>query len=161
MIIHFNDHVDVVHSMVFDECYEKQLKLGTIGAKELDIEDSFIQWMFVDGKLAGEIYGIPAQEEEEWLTPLGDNLDVNYGNSMYCLSLTLLPEFRGKGLSKIMKVFWMGTVRYHYRYVIGHAACPESISLNKSLGAIFSEKVHENWFDTKRQAIAYKIDLGL
>src|SRR4051812_37370897 len=104
MQLTFSAKLDIDKSTVFDDCYEEVFRLSK-GYKKNLLKHSFVTWMFVDSELAGEIYGLPANEERRWLQDLNDDLDINYDKSIYCYSTTLLPQFQGQGLSKILKTY--------------------------------------------------------
>lgn len=95
MKITFKDNVNVSETMVFDELFEESLQLDEEEKLTLLQQSTAAVWMLVDGKLAGETYGIPLDKLAEKIEDCEDNYD---SATVYCYSTALLTEFRGRGL---------------------------------------------------------------
>jgi hypothetical protein len=140
--------------MSFEKLYESNLQLDEDYKAEI-ISNGVAVWMFVDGILAGETYG---------LTPslLGETIEdvpAEAPRTIYCFSTTLQRQFQRKGLSKILVAYWNGLARGHgFEKVLGHATSPGMVAVRSFFGAKFGA-VHPNWCGTKRTAHFYECDL--
>jgi hypothetical protein len=144
----------IAETMCFEGVYEKNLQLDE-DYKATIVRDGIALWMFVDGKLAGETYGISAAAIDEEI----EDIPLRDPRVMYCYSTTLLPAFQKKHLSKVLCAYWLGLVkRAGYRVVTGHATSPAMIAVKAYFGASFST-VHERWYGTMRTAKFYELVL--
>jgi GNAT superfamily N-acetyltransferase len=111
--------------------------------------------MLVDGLLAGETYGAtPANLDEK--TP---DVPQNDPLCIYCYSSTVLPQFQGRGLSKLLVAYWNGLARGSgFTKVVGHATDPRIVAVRSFFGVRFGA-VHPNWYGTTRTARYYEGDL--
>ncbi len=140
--------------MHFEAVYEETLQLDR-EYKTMIVRDGIAVWMYVDGVLAGETYGIsPAKIDEDI-----EDVPARDPHVMYCYSTTLLPQFQGKNLSKILCSYWLGMVKAAgYRAVVGHTTSPAMTAVKAFFGGTFSAE-HRNWYGTKRVAHFYRIAL--
>lgn len=154
MTVTFSDSVPLAESMCFEDVYEENLRLDR-GEKQTIIDDAIAVWMFVDGALAGETYGISPRKLDE---PIEDYDGGGHG-VIYCFSTTMLPSFRRKGLGKILKAFWLGRCKESgFEKVIGHATSPAMVEVNRFFGATFGA-IHRGWYGTRRVAHFYELPL--
>jgi GNAT superfamily N-acetyltransferase len=153
MILTFKTDVPVTRTMQFDSLYEKKLQFD-IRYKRMLIRKGIALWVFVDGKIAGEIYGISPRALDEIIE------DVSRGDrsSIYCYSTTILREFQGQGLGKVLKAYWLGLAASQFRVCTGHSTAPAMVAVNEYFGAVHSVK-HEDWYGTKRTAWFYRLQL--
>jgi hypothetical protein len=137
--------------MMFESCYEKELRLS-LGDKEELLAQATVTWLFVDGQLAGETYGLPERllnDDER------EDIMEEYSGAAYCYSTTILPPFQRRGLSKILKAYWLGQIKGQgYELVCGHATSDSAIKLNTGFGAVFGNK-HTDWYGSGRDAVFY------
>lgn len=155
MIITFSTDVSASESLVFERTYEEPLACD-LESKEGLLGWENAVWMFVDGELAGECFGMA-------VNCLGsDGADpTNYRpykrDSVYCYGTTILPKFQGLGLAKLLVAYWNGMMRgLGYERVIGHATSDKMVAVRKGLGAKFDpDQVHEKWYGTERTAHFY------
>ena len=141
-------------TMCFESVYEECLRLSE-GDKKRIIFDGVAAWMFVDGLLAGESYGAtPAKLDAEMPdVPQNDSLCID------CYSSTVLPQFQGRGLGKVLVAYWNGLARGSgFTKVAGHATDPRIVAVRSFFGVRFGA-VHQNWYGTTRTAHYYEGDL--
>ena len=81
-------------------------------------------WLFDDGKLVGETYGIPLDGEEE--IPEGCPKDPH---SIYCYSTTILGKYKGRGYGKILKAVFIGRISRDFRRIYEHPLIHNECSL--------------------------------
>jgi GNAT superfamily N-acetyltransferase len=156
MIITFKEYMPTDETMEFEGIFEENLQLDE-DEKDKLLNAGVPLWMFVDGELAGETYGVSMRflREKEEIEDCTGEAD----STCYCYSTALLSRFRGKGLGKILKAHWLGMMRGACQVrIVGHATSPEAVHLNKIFGAQFGA-IHKDWFGTKRSAIFYWINL--
>src|SRR5438105_13395804 len=92
--------------MAFEAVYQDVEQLDLSEKEEIrDAEGSISVWMFVDGELAGEIYGVPLASSIEGLTDLTGS---EKKTGIHCYSNTILPPFQKWGLGTILKAHWLG-----------------------------------------------------
>jgi len=86
--------------MAFEAVYPEQLQM-TLRAKRnlLKTPGAVVVWMFVDGVLAGEAYGIPMEGFVEQMQG-AELVQDDPAQAFYCFSNTILPEFQGRGLGE-------------------------------------------------------------
>lgn len=150
MRITFSSKLPITRSMIFEDCYEEELRLTLDEKVGLAVSRWIVDWMLVDGELAGETYGVRLCDLKEKI----EDCDGEPGESLYCYSTTLLPPFRGHNLSSILKAHWLGLSSP--ATVVGHATSDAAWHLNEKFGA---KKVaeHESWYGTERRAIFYRL----
>jgi len=146
--------------MVFEAVYPEQLQM-TLPAKRhlLKTPGAVVVWMFVDGALAGEAYGIPMAGFVEEMQ--GAELVVDDpAQALYCFSNTVLPEFQGRGLGATLKEHWLGMARASgFRVVYGHARPGASQGLNARFGARFLGDFPD-WYGTGEVYRLYRLQLA-
>ena len=154
MIVTFTTRMPIAETMQFEATYEPSLQMD-LEEKSSLVAESLAAWMFVDGVLAGEIYGAQPALLNDTIpdTPKSDP------RMIYCYSTTLLPAFRRRGLSKILVAYWNGLARgAGFTKVDGHATSPAMVAVRAFFGARFGP-VHPNWYETNRTAHYYECDL--
>lgn len=156
MKITFKGDVPVSETMVFEEVFEESLQLDEEEKAEI-LAKGFPVWMFVDGEMAGESYGIALRYLKEKI----EDCDKEAPSTVYCYSTALLPKFRSKGLGPILKSYWLGMLKGNgVQRVVAHATSEQAKKLNEMFGANFDYGAqHEKWYGTERTAIFYWIDL--
>lgn len=154
MKIEFRRECLVEETLKFDALYEESLRLD-LEEKREDLRGAFSTFLFVDGGIAGEIYGKRVKDLEEEIPDLG-RVSPEW---IYCYSTTILPQYRGKGLGKILKAFWLGKVSSETTYVVGHSTSAEIKAINEFFGAEHFLPSHKDWFDSGREAWFYKLHL--
>lgn len=146
----------------FEAQFEPTLQIDPEEKKELICASDNAVWMYVDGKLAGETYGLTPSAYAEGSDDEKDvieDCDPEDDDSVYCYSTTLLPEFQGKGLGKLLKAYWLGVVKSNgHSKICGHATSPAALKLNELFGAEV-KSTREKWYDTDRTAHFYEIKL--
>jgi hypothetical protein len=88
MRITFHGNIPVAETMVFEEIFEEPLQLDQEEKADI-LADSFAVWLFVDGELAGESYGIKLGDLDEKL----EDCENESPQTVYCYSIALLPSF--------------------------------------------------------------------
>jgi GNAT superfamily N-acetyltransferase len=157
--ITFQYDVRMDTTMGFEEVYPEELQMD-LGAKQQlrGVPGAIFVWMYVDGALAGESYGIPM---EEFIGEMeGAELVEDGGRGgFYCYSNTVLPEFQGKGLGMVLKAHWLGLVAGKgFSVVYGHARPGASQGLNARFGARFVGDFGD-WYGTGETYRMYRLDL--
>jgi GNAT superfamily N-acetyltransferase len=155
--IHFRCDVPLEHTVAFELIYppSEQLSLPE-KHKFFDGPGSIFVWMFVDGELAGETYGIAVTNS---LPGLADLSDEQRKTSIHCYSNTILPAFQNQGLGKTVKAHWLALAAARgLKTVYGYARPGASQALNASFGAIFLQGF-PNWCDTGEEYQLYRLEL--
>ncbi len=153
-VVTFVTDVPLQQTMVFEDVYEPQLRMDIVSKFDV-VSNGIVVWMFVDGELAGECYGLSALIYGEYESDFED-VPRDATDAIYCYSTTLLPQFHGRGLAKILVAYWNGLARgATFRRVFGHATSPAMVSVRAFFGATFGA-VHPNWYGTKRSAHFYE-----
>jgi GNAT superfamily N-acetyltransferase len=157
--IRFQVDVPLEETMVFESVYPKNLQM-TLAAKKnlLHTPGAVMVWMFVDGALAGEAYGIPMAGYAAEMP--GAELVVDDPSvSLYCFSNTVLPAFQRRGLGDTLKAHWLGMTRERgYRVIYGHARPGASQGLNAKFGARFLGDFPD-WYGTGETYRLYRLQL--
>jgi GNAT superfamily N-acetyltransferase len=153
MVTTFYKNIPIEETLIFEDIYEKNLRLSLERKKEI-LTKGFAAWMMVDGILAGEIYGIRPSDLHEKI----EDVDGNERDTIYLYSTTILPQFQGKGLGKILQAYWQGSLPPSIKVIIGHATTDIRMKIHLFFGAKLL-KEHRNWYGTKRTAQFYRIDL--
>ena len=135
-VINFKYDVPLAQTMVFESVYHEGEQLDLSEKKKIwDAPGSIFVWMFVDGELAGETYGIPLTSSIAGLTDLTDSKNKS---GIHCYSNTILPAFQKHGLGTILKAHWLGLAAGKgFDTVYGYARPGSSQSLNAKFGAVF------------------------
>lgn len=151
MAITFKYKYAISKTMGFESEYHSNLQLS-LREKRHTLKRAIVIWMLVDGKLAGETYGMPLDGKD--LMP-GCPRDPH---SIYCYSTTILSGYKGKGYGSILKAAFIGRVSKDFRKIYGHARPGGSQALNVKSGARLG-KTFKNWFDTGEDYRAYVLSL--
>lgn len=152
MGVTFRFHYPISRTMAFEKEYHPNLRL-TLSDKRWLLKKTISIWMFVDGKLAGETYGMPLLDKVN--RPLGCPYDPE---SIYCYSNTILGPYKGHGYGTILKAAFLGHVSGKFRRVFGHARPGPSQALNRKFGARFLA-TRINWYNTGEDYKLYVLDL--
>ncbi len=145
MRITFKYALPLTSTMMFEAIYPEPLQMDIEDKIALQTPDSIWVWMLIDGKLVGESYGVPTSQLDE---PIEGLNGTKSSHILYCYSNTILPEFQGRGLSRILKAHFLGIVKGRgYKVVYGHARPGGSQALNESFGAVFV-KDFPDWYGT-------------
>ncbi len=123
-----------------------------------------------DGELAGFAIGVPLEDCTDVEGPDRDPM-LGQENSLYSVSLTIVPEAQGLGVGRAIKEAQLaeaaarfrpdGTPRYRYvtgRNRVGHTA--RMTHLNRAYGAHIVCVLTGQYDDPEGQAIYYRIPLG-
>ena len=147
MKITFTERLAITKTICFEKVYEPELQLNLKEKREL-LKLCTSSWMFIDGELAGEVYGLRVRDNKETIEDCAD-----YPDAIYCYSFTLLPKYQGKGLAKILIAYWLGKVDFPNVEVVSHATALAMLSIFQSFGGrVYA--THENWYG-KGRLISY------
>lgn len=155
MIVTFSDSVLTRDTMVFESAYEKGLQMTLPEKDGLFQQGALGVWMFVDGDIAGECFGIcPAVDDETEYEDCEPFKEDYY--AIYCYGTTVLMPYRGKGLGKLLVATWNATMKsYGYKRVVGHSTARPMDKIREFFGAKFLSPEHEGWYGTDRIARFY------
>jgi ribosomal protein S18 acetylase RimI-like enzyme len=154
MTITFKREVDLKTTRCFEKLFEPSLRLSLSEKRKL-INNAFAVWMFVNGKLAGEVYGLGASIL--WTMDKIPDMQPN-GSDTYLYSIAVLPEFRGFGYGKVLMAYWLGLVGQYYKRAIWHSTSEEMVKLSHTFGAK-THNTRRRWCGTKKNAIFTTLDL--
>jgi GNAT superfamily N-acetyltransferase len=159
-VIQFSYAVPLEQTMAFESVYHPNLQLELSEKLEVwNTPGAFFVWMFVDGELAGESYGIPLSSPTDFLENLLVLPASEAENAVCCYSNTILPRFQKRGLGSILKAHWLGLAAGKgFDVVYGHARPGESQALNAKFGAVFLENL-PNWFGSGEDYRKYRLVL--
>src|SRR5262249_40139295 len=102
-VIKFRYDLPLEQTMAFEGIYQASEKLDLSQKKKFwETPGSIFVWMFVDGELAGETYGVPAGSIEG----LRNLADIDKKTAIHCYSNTILPCFQHRGLGTVLKAHW-------------------------------------------------------
>ena len=155
--ITFRYDVPIDQTMAFEAVYHHTEQLDLSRKKRIwDAPGSIFVWMFVNGDLAGETYGIPLANSIEGLTDLTDS---EKRTGIHCYSNTILPPFQNQGLGTVLKAHWLGLAAGKgFDNVYGYARPGGSQSLNAKFGAVFLDRF-PNWCGTGEEYKMYRLRL--
>jgi GNAT superfamily N-acetyltransferase len=159
-VIAFQSGVALEETMGFEAVYPKQLGM-TLGAKRnlLKTPGAVVVWMFVDGVLAGEAYGIPMEGFVEEMQG-AELVEDDPAQGLYCFSNTVLPAFQGRRLGEALKSRWLEMARERgFSVIYGHARPGASQGLNAKFGARFLGNFPD-WYGTGETYRLYRLQLG-
>lgn len=163
-MITFKNKIPISDTMVFESIFEPELQLDLDEKEEL-LENCECTYMYVDGEIAGEIYTISVPKliaegvEEPDDQKIVDDVTPYIDGGVYYHSTSILPKFRGEGLSKMFKCFHNGYLKgLGYKVIVGHSTSDEIEKVNEFLGAKHI-RTHENWYDTGRKSSFYELPL--
>ena len=156
--INFKYDLPLEQTMAFEAVYHEAEQLHLSEKKKIwDAPGSIFVWMLVDGKLAGETYGIPVVSSIAGLTDLTDS---EKRSGIHCYSNTILPSFQKRGLGTILKAHWLGMAAAKgFENVYGYARPGGSQSLNARFGAVFLGDF-PNWCGTGEEYKLYRLVLN-
>lgn len=158
--IKFKYNIPIEQTMAFEAVYHENLRLDPAEKIEIwDTPGSIFVWMFVDGELAGESYGIPIASSDEPIEGLTELTDKERETAIYCYSNTMLPSFQNQGLGTVLKAHWLGLAAGKgFDIVYGHARPGGSQALNAKFDAVFLG-AFPDWYDTKEEYKMYRLAL--
>lgn len=143
MHITFRFKYPLSKTMDFEKEYHPNLRF-TLAEKKSLLRRAIVLWMFVDGELVGETYGIPISKMGPAERPEGTPPDPE---AIYCYSNTILGKFKDRGYGTILKAAFLGRASAQFVRVYGHARPGASQALNKKFGARML-MTHKNWYGT-------------
>lgn len=156
MKIKFTHQMDIKRSLCFDRLFHPNLRFNLREKTSLIRHQQVTVWMLVDGKLAGETYGmrldsIPETQDDE----IPGCTRYRGHNAFYVCSTAIMPLYQGLGLSRVLKAYFLGCIR-EYPIIIGHAFEGASLRLVKSFGARIG-RAYPNWSETGQTTYLYEI----
>lgn len=156
-VITFKYDLPLEQTMMFEAVYHEGEQLDLSKKKKLwDAPGSIFVWMFLDGDLAGETYGIPLASSIEGLTDLSASGNAS---GIHCYSNTIIPCFQNQGLGTILKAHWLGLAAGKgFDTVYGYARPGASQALNAKFGAVFLN-TFPNWCGTGEEYKMYRLVL--
>lgn len=160
-LITFDYNVPLEKTMDFDAVYPEGLQFE-LPEKQMirDMPGAIFVWMFVDGVLAGESYGVPISDYDEAIEGLDTLTEAEKQDAIYCYSNTILPQFQRRGFGDILKAHWLGlVVSRGFKTVYGHARPGASQALNAKFGAAFLGEFPD-WYGTGEAYKMYRLTLG-
>lgn len=158
MKISFHNTFDIEDTMEFEELFEPELRLES-GEKRVIINHGYVVWMCVDGKLAGETYGITPSELFRKTGDAVPDTDPTDTRSIYCYTTSILRPYQGLHLAPILMAYFQGYLRTLLRKkLIGHTTSGKMRSLRELFGATYPHigLVRENWCGSTRTAEYYE-----
>lgn len=160
-VITFSYEVPLESTMAFESLYPEALQLDLSEKTEMwDLPSSIFAWLFVDGELAGESYGIPLESCDEPIEGLTDLTEEEKLTGVYCYSNTILPSFQKQRLGTVLKAHWLGLAAGKgFEIVYGHARPGGSQALNAKFGAIFLDGFPD-WYGTGEEYKIYRLALN-
>ncbi len=160
-VIRFRYDVPLAETMAFEAVYPEQLQMDLEDKQYLrEMPGALFVWMYVDGEIAGETYGVPFDPRDEFIEPILEGKAEVRERGMHCYSNTILPKFQSRHLGMVLKSHWLGMAAGQgYKWVYGHARHGASQALNAKFGAEFL-KSYENWFGTGEEYRLYRMRIG-
>jgi hypothetical protein len=160
-VIKFSYDVPLEETMDFETVYHPGLQLDLEQKREVwDTPGAFFVWMFLDGEIAGESYGIPLTSSNELIEDLSVLPENEKEKAVCCFSNTILRPFQKQGYGSILKAHWLGLAAAKgFKVVYGHARPGGSQALNAKFGAVFLENL-PNWFGSGEDYRKYRLELG-
>jgi GNAT superfamily N-acetyltransferase len=159
-VIKFCYGLPLDQSMSFEALYPEPLQLDLPQKQQVwDVPGSIFAWMYVNGKLAGETYGIPLDDSDELLEQFTDIRADQNKSAIHCYSNTILPSFQEQGLGTLLKAHWLGLAAGRgFEVVYGYARPGGSQSLNAKFGAAFLA-AFPDWYGTGEEYKLYRLNL--
>jgi hypothetical protein len=160
-VIKFKYDVPLEQTLAFESVYHSGLQLELSEKREIwETPGSFFVWMYVEGELAGESYGIPLASSSDFLEDLLVLPASEKEKAVCCFSNTILPQFQKRGYGSILKAHWLGLAAGKgFDVVYGHARPGGSQALNAKFGAVFLENL-PNWFGSGEDYRKYRLVLN-
>src|SRR5260370_27933345 len=107
-VLKFKYDVPLEQTMAFESVHHTKLQLNLYDKREIwETPGAFFVWMFVDGQIAGESYGIPLASPSEFLENLLVLPASEKEKAVSCYSNTILPRFQKQGHGSILKAHWL------------------------------------------------------
>lgn len=161
VIIKFDCCVPLERTIAFESVYPEALQLDVSEKKDLwDATGSIFVWLFLNGELAGESYGVPLSSCGEPIEGLRTVSDSERRSGIYCYSNTILPQFQKQGLGATLKAYWLGLAAGNgFEVVYGHARPGASQAVNAKFGAIFVGDFPD-WYGTGETYKMYRLVLN-
>lgn len=159
-LIRFRYDVPLAETMDFELVYPEPLQFDLAEKQEMSaVPGTIFVWLFVNGHIAGESYGIPLATYDWEFEGLDTLSDSDRKKAIYCHSNTILPPFQGKGFGTILKAHWLGLVASAgFDFVYGHARPGASQALNANFGAEFIGNFPD-WHGTDEEYRLYRLAL--
>ncbi len=152
--ISFSHHLSAERSMIFEKQFEPELR-PLVGRKAEQLAYSTGAWLYVGDRLAGECYGSLCSELNEEIP----DIDSQDEETFYLYSISVLPEFKHRGLGRLLLSHWLGIIAGKgCRRVVWHATSPEMVRLSELFSARYCCR-HDNWFDSGRSALFYTLEM--
>ncbi len=160
-VIRFCYGLPLDQSMSFEAVYPEPLQLDLVQKQQVwDAPGSIFVWMFVDGELAGESYGMPVEDTDELIEAFADVSTQQNKNAIHCYSNTILPSFQEQGLGTILKAHWLGLAAAKgFKFVYGFARPGGSQALNAKFGAVFLAGFPD-WYGSGEEYKLYRLNLA-
>jgi hypothetical protein len=160
-VIKFKYDVPLDQTMEFESVYHPGLQLDLEQKQEVwETPGAFFVWMYVDGELAGESYGIPLTSSSELIEDLLVLPEREKEKAVCCFSNTILPAFQKQGYGSILKAHWLGLAAAKgFDVIYGHARPGGSQALNAKFGAVFLENLPD-WFGSGEDYRKYRLVLN-
>jgi GNAT superfamily N-acetyltransferase len=160
LLIRFSYSLQLDQTLAFEEVYHENLKLDLSEKKEIwGMPGAIFAWMFVEGQVVGESYGVPLAASDEEFEGLANLTEGEKREGIYCYSNTILPPFQNKGLGTILKAHWLGlAVSKGFDFVYGHARPGGSQALNVKFGAVLLD-AFPDWYGTGEEYRLYRLAL--
>ncbi len=160
-VLKFKYDVPLEQTMAFESVHHPNLQLDLYDKREIwETPGAFFVWMFVDGQIAGESYGIPLASPSEFLENLLVLPASEKEKAVCCYSNTILPRFQKQGHGSVLKAHWLGLAAGKgFDVVYGHARPGGSQALNAKFGAVFLEDL-PNWFGSGEDYRKYRLVLS-
>lgn len=152
--ITFKHSLPVTETMVFEKLFPPELRNDLRSKRTLFLSMRFTVFMFVGGKLAGEIYGMEPSNLPECI----EGCDRYFGKkTIYIYSTGILKQYQGMGLGRVLKAYFHGLAfGAGYDLIIGHSTTDVILAHNKCFGARIIEEF-KDWYGTGRTAYLYEI----
>lgn len=137
----------------FELVYPEALQVDLEHKAKLLIPANYPVWLLVDGKLAGEMYGLPDGEDDEGIPDISDSPD-----NFYIGSFTILPEYQGRGLGRLLFAYSLARLQSCFDHVSLHATSEGMTALSDLFGLKVGP-TRRNWFGTGKPAIFRYLDI--
>jgi hypothetical protein len=156
MKITFTHFLPIKQTMRFEKLFHPNLRLNLQEKKDMLRQQWTSVWMLVDGRLAGETYGMRLDEiPEDELEEVPGCERYRGRNALYVCSTAILRDFQGLGLSRILKAYFLGCAS-SFPFVLGHAFEGASLHLVKSFGARIG-RAYPDWSGTGQTVYLYEM----
>ena len=140
----------------FESLYPKQLQISQADKRDM-VQYATFTYVWEESRIIAEHYGLMCKHMFGVLGEPTPDVTPEYDNEYYAFSTTVLPEYRGLGIAKLLLAYTHGNLRnegIHSR-VIGHATSDAMRRVRLDLGAKILNR-HENWYESGRVAYFYE-----